>query len=79
MSTAPRLNLADFVRSIPDFPKPGVLFRDITPLLAHPAALRQSIDELAEHYRGHDVNLVAAAEARGFVSPRPWRSPSARD
>ena len=71
MPQSPRLNLADHIRAIPDFPKPGILFRDITTLLAHPAALRQTIDDLAEHFRHHRVDLVAAAEARGFIFAAP--------
>ena len=71
MSTEPRLNLADYIRSIPDFPKPGILFRDITPLLASPDALRESVRQLADHYRGRDVHVVGAAEARGFIFAAP--------
>ncbi len=66
-----RLNLADYVRSIPDFPKPGILFRDITTLLAAPAAFRQAVDAIAERYRGEGVEVVAAAEARGFLFAAP--------
>lgn len=65
------LNLADHVRSIPDFPKPGILFRDITPLLAHPTAFREAVQRLAEHYRGARIDVVAAAEARGFIFAAP--------
>jgi adenine phosphoribosyltransferase len=65
------LDLTQFIRSIPDFPKPGILFRDITPLLASPEAFRQSIDQLADHYRGQRVDVVAAAEARGFIFATP--------
>lgn len=71
MSEATRLNLADHIRSIPDFPKPGILFRDITPLLASPEAFRQATVELAEHFRPRQVDLVAAAEARGFIFAAP--------
>jgi adenine phosphoribosyltransferase len=66
-----RLSLADFVRDIPDFPKPGLLFRDITPLLASPEAFRQAVLDLADHFRGKEVGLVAAAEARGFLLAAP--------
>ncbi|MEE2706894.1 MAG: adenine phosphoribosyltransferase [Planctomycetota bacterium] len=65
------ISLADYVRSIPDFPKPGILFRDITPLLASPAALRESIGQLAERFRDRPVDIVAAAEARGFIFATP--------
>ena len=59
------------ISAIPDFPKTGILFRDITPLLASPEAFRQSIVELAEPFRGLHVDLVAAAEARGFIFAAP--------
>lgn len=65
------LNLADHVRSIPDFPKPGILFRDITPLLAHPKAFRQAVCQLAQQVRNRKIDAVAAAEARGFLFAAP--------
>jgi adenine phosphoribosyltransferase len=65
------LDLRDYIRTIPDFPQPGILFRDITPLLAHPEAFRESVQRLAEHFRGSKVTAVAAAEARGFVFAAP--------
>lgn len=65
------LNLTDFVRAIPDFPKPGILFRDITPLLASPGAFRQAVLALADRVRGQQLDLVAAAEARGFLFAAP--------
>jgi adenine phosphoribosyltransferase len=65
------LQLADYIRAIPDFPKPGILFRDITPLLASPAAFRETIAQLANHYRDADIHAVAAAEARGFIFAAP--------
>jgi len=67
----PAAELPQFIRDIPDFPKPGILFRDITPLLADPLAFRKSIDQLAEHYRGQPIDAVAAAEARGFIFAAP--------
>ena len=57
--------LRDLVRSVPDFPAPGVLFRDITTLVAHGEGLRASVGHLAERVRGAD--LVAGMEARGFI------------
>lgn len=63
--------LTDYIRSIPDFPKPGIVFRDITPLLASPVGLRETIRQLAEHYRGKKIDAVAAAEARGFIFAAP--------
>jgi adenine phosphoribosyltransferase len=65
------LQLADYIRAIPDFPKPGILFRDITPLLASNAAFRETIAQLANHYRDADIQAVAAAEARGFIFAAP--------
>jgi adenine phosphoribosyltransferase len=63
--------LRELIRDIPDFPKPGILFRDITPLLAHPGAFRAAVRQLADHYRGQRIDAVAAAEARGFVFAAP--------
>lgn len=71
MSQPSKLELTDYIRSIPDFPKPGILFRDITPLLAAPAAFRQAVAELAEHFRREKIDRVAAAEARGFLFAAP--------
>lgn len=61
----------DYIRDIPDFPKPGVLFKDITPLLSHSEAFRATIDELAEACEGRRIDLIAAAEARGFIFAAP--------
>src|ERR1700676_946334 len=55
------------IREIPDFPKPGILFRDITPLLANPSALALSIELLANPFRGKRIDLVVGAESRGFI------------
>jgi adenine phosphoribosyltransferase len=66
-----QLDLKDYIRDIPDFPKPGILFRDITPLLANPAAFREVIRRLADHYRNQRVEVVVAAEARGFIFAAP--------
>jgi adenine phosphoribosyltransferase len=60
-------DLRAFVRDIPDFPKPGIVFKDITPLLLDPNALDAAIDRLAELARPLRVDLVVAAEARGFI------------
>ena len=65
------MNLAQYIRDIPDWPKPGILFKDITPLLAEPAAFQQSIDLLADHYHGRTLDAIAAAEARGFLFAAP--------
>ena len=55
------------IRTVPDFPKPGIQFRDITTLLADPAALRTSVSLLADHVRASGANAVAGMEARGFI------------
>jgi adenine phosphoribosyltransferase len=71
MTPPASLNLRDYIRDIPDFPKPGILFKDITPLLAAPAVFRAAIDQLAEHYRDQRIDTIAAAEARGFIFGAP--------
>src|SRR2546428_12377289 len=65
------MDLASYIRDIPDFPKPGIIFKDITPLLADPSAFREAIRLLCEHYRCRQVDAVAAAEARGFLFAAP--------
>ncbi len=70
-SQSNRVILTDYVRAIPDFPKQGILFRDITPLLAEPDAFRQAVHDLADRVRDRDVEVVAAAEARGFLFAAP--------
>jgi adenine phosphoribosyltransferase len=60
-------SLRALIRAIPDFPQPGIGFKDITPLLADPAALRESVGLLAAHARPLQVDCVVAAEARGFL------------
>src|SRR3954468_784557 len=59
--------LRHFVRDIPDFPKPGILFRDITPLMASPQAFSTAVEGLAAYGREVDAELVIGAEARGFL------------
>ena len=66
-----RLDLHSFVRDVPDFPSPGILFRDVTPLLADPSALRVAIDELAEPFRASGVERVFGVESRGFILGAP--------
>ncbi len=65
------MDLAKFIRDIPDFPKPGILFKDITPLLASPPAFCEAIGQLRKHYERTRVDAVAAAEARGFLLAAP--------
>jgi adenine phosphoribosyltransferase len=65
------MDLAQYIRNIPDFPKPGIQFKDITPLLAEPPAFREAIRIMAGQYRDGRVDAVAAAEARGFLFAAP--------
>jgi adenine phosphoribosyltransferase len=59
--------LREHIRDIPDFPKPGIVFKDITPLLLDPAGLDRAVSLLAEWARPREIDLVLAAEARGFI------------
>jgi adenine phosphoribosyltransferase len=61
------VDLREKIREVPDFPRPGVGFKDITPLLADPQALRDTIDQLAEWASEHRPDIVLGAEARGFI------------
>ena len=61
------MDLRDYIRDIPDFPKAGIVFKDITPLLLEPAAFDHAVRLLAEHARPLEVELIVAAEARGFI------------
>jgi len=65
------VDLNSFIRAVPDFPKPGVMFRDITPLLGDAAALSAAIERLAEPWQGGQIDLIAAVEARGFLFAIP--------
>jgi adenine phosphoribosyltransferase len=59
--------LRALIRDIPDFPKPGILFRDITPLLRDPSALALSVELMANPFRGEKFDVVVGAESRGFI------------
>jgi adenine phosphoribosyltransferase len=61
------MSLADLVRTIPDYPKPGILFRDITTLLKDPAGFRESVDAIVRRHAGQRIAIVAGIEARGFI------------
>ena len=61
------MRLESFIRDIPDFPKPGIVFRDITPLLLDPGSLDAAVRSLASWARPLEIDLVLAAEARGFI------------
>ena len=65
------MDLREFIRTIPDFPAPGILFRDITPLLAAPEAFRAALDGLASHARSSEPGAIVAIESRGFLFGAP--------
>lgn len=71
MSADSAVDLLSFIRDVPDFPKPGILFRDITPLLASPVALREVIRRMADRFRDAQIDVIVAAEARGFIFASP--------
>ena len=60
-------DLKSKIRDVPDFPKPGVVFKDITPLLADAQAFRSALDLLGDRYQGQGVDVVVGVEARGFI------------
>lgn len=61
------LDLKSLIRTIPDYPKPGILFRDITTLIEHPQGFKESVEQLAQGHRGKGITHVAGIEARGFI------------
>lgn len=61
------MELRNLIRSIPDYPKTGVIFRDITTLLQHPRGFRRTVDEMVQPYAGVRIDKVAGIEARGFI------------
>ena len=61
------MDLKDIIRAVPDFPKPGIMFRDITTLLQDAGAFRKTVDLLLERYRDMEFDLVAGIESRGFI------------
>jgi adenine phosphoribosyltransferase len=63
--------LEELVRDVPDFPKPGIIFKDVTPLWADASAFRFSIDAIADHYAGVEIDRVVGIEARGFILAAP--------
>lgn len=65
------MDLRNVIREIPDFPKPGILFYDITPIMEQPAAFRAAIGELRKLLDGTDVDAIAAIESRGFIFGGP--------
>ena len=67
-----KFNLDDYIRKVPDFPKRGILFYDITSILANPAAFRYCIDAMVAIYKDKAIDAVAAIEARGFLFAAPF-------
>src|SRR3989304_243446 len=65
------MDLKSLIRDVPDFPQPGILFRDITPLLHEPQAFRYVIGRFAEHYRAAAIDAIVAIESRGFIFGAP--------
>ncbi|MDE3058675.1 MAG: adenine phosphoribosyltransferase [Bacteroidota bacterium] len=61
------MNLEAFIRTVPDFPKKGIMFRDVTTLLKNEQALRYCADQLADHYQGKKIDKVVGIESRGFI------------
>ncbi|HKL13740.1 MAG TPA: adenine phosphoribosyltransferase [Halanaerobiales bacterium] len=65
------MNFNDYIRNIPDFPKEGILFKDITPLLKDKKAFKAAIDQMAKEYEDVDIDYVVGIEARGFIIGTP--------
>ena len=61
------MNLKDFIRSVPDYPKKGILFRDITTLIEDEKAFAETIDQIIEKTKKYKIDKIAAIESRGFV------------
>ena len=66
------MELKDYIRDVPDFPRPGIVFKDITPLLKDATAFRNVIETFADFYEDRPVDVILGVEARGFYSPLPW-------
>ncbi len=65
------MDLKSYIRDVPDFPRAGVLFKDITPLLCDPSAFAYAVSALSAHYAARPIDAIAAAEARGFLFAAP--------
>ncbi len=61
------MDLKSTIRTIPDYPKPGIMFRDVTTLMGNGPAFREAIDRLVAHYKDTDIDKIAGIEARGFI------------
>ncbi len=68
------LDLREYMRDIPDFPKPGILFKDITPLLGNPTAFRSAIEQMSSLVSEQTFDMIASPEARGFIFGAPLAS-----
>ena len=71
MPETANIDLKSFIRDIPDFPKPGILFRDITPLLASHEAFQETVHQMCRPFRDRHIDVVVGAEARGFIFAAP--------
>ncbi len=60
-------NLKKLIRDVPDFPKKGIIFKDITPLLQNPKGLRDTVEAISNHYKNKKIDVVVGTEARGFI------------
>lgn len=60
-------NISQVIRDVPDFPKPGILFKDITPLFLYPELLKDLTDSFVEEYKGQDIQAIVGIESRGFL------------
>jgi adenine phosphoribosyltransferase len=67
MSATGTVDLKSFIRDIPDYPKPGIIFKDLTPLWKDPAAFKEMVDRLADRFRPLKVEAIAAIESRGLI------------
>jgi adenine phosphoribosyltransferase len=65
------MNFNDYIRNIPDFPKEGIIFKDITPLLKDKKVFKAAIDEMADEYKDMEIDYVVGIEARGFIIGTP--------
>ncbi|MDX1710482.1 MAG: purine phosphoribosyltransferase family protein, partial [Rhodovibrionaceae bacterium] len=65
------MDLNDHIAQIPDFPKPGILFYDISPLLAHPKAWQETVRRMGEEVAKHEPDILAGIESRGFLVAAP--------
>jgi hypothetical protein len=72
------IDLKEFIRDVPDFPKPAILFRDITPLLSHPAAFRAAVGQLGKRFRDERIEAIVAAFGSGARNPRARMSMKGR-